>query len=225
MEKDDMKQCPYCAELIKKEAIKCRYCGSMLTKKEIKLDFLSTPGHWHRVNEGKKVAGVCTGIAKQLDSTILILPLRLFFILTTIFYGFGILLYIILWILMPAPIEPVSPEKESTGAESTEPSRKPAKEEAVSESTEETEEAEDSEQSKETEAKMSDMPRTVGMLALMVLILGTVYAIVITVIFEVTVSPLLLLTGFIVSAVPVLATVFALHTGRIPVYLTDARHI
>ncbi len=106
----DMKKCPYCAEYIKKEAIKCRYCGSMLQKKDLKLDFLSTPGYWHRVNEGKKVAGVCTGIAQQLDSTMLILPLRLFFILTTIFYGFGIILYVVLWVLMPPPVDRMSPE-------------------------------------------------------------------------------------------------------------------
>ena len=105
MENTGMKQCPYCAESIKTEAIKCRYCGSSLTDKKINLDFLKMPGYWHRVNEGKKVAGVCTGLASQFDSPIIIMPLRLFFILTTIFYGFGIILYILLWVLMPSPVD------------------------------------------------------------------------------------------------------------------------
>jgi len=105
MENDNMKKCPYCAEQIRAEAIKCRYCGSDLTKKGINLDFLKAPGYWHRVNEGKKIGGVCTGLSQQLESPVLIMPLRLFFIITTLFWGFGLILYIILWLLMPPPTD------------------------------------------------------------------------------------------------------------------------
>ena len=105
LHQDNCKRCPYCAEWIRKEAIKCRYCGSMLTERKFNSDFLSSPGYWHRVSEGKKIAGVCTGIAHQLGAPVLILPLRLFFILTIPFYGFGIILYVILWALMPPPVD------------------------------------------------------------------------------------------------------------------------
>ena len=117
MENAEMKKCPYCAENIRAEAIKCRYCGSNLVRKGPSLDFLQTPGYWHRVNEGKKIAGVCTGLARQFDSPVLILPLRVFFIVTTLFYGFGLWSYLIFWLLMPAPLDsakaPSSPAVET----------------------------------------------------------------------------------------------------------------
>jgi RNA polymerase subunit RPABC4/transcription elongation factor Spt4 len=31
----EVKKCPFCAELIRREAIKCRYCGSELTQSEL----------------------------------------------------------------------------------------------------------------------------------------------------------------------------------------------
>ncbi|HEX2908666.1 MAG TPA: PspC domain-containing protein [Phototrophicaceae bacterium] len=52
-----------------------------------------------RSSVDKKVAGVCGGIAEyfNVDATLI----RLLFVLATLMGGPGLLLYIILWVIMP----------------------------------------------------------------------------------------------------------------------------
>ncbi|MFC1650698.1 PspC domain-containing protein [Candidatus Latescibacterota bacterium] len=102
MENNEMKKCPYCAEMIQSEAVKCRFCGSNVLKKGKAGGSSPQSDDWHRVRDGKRVAGVCTGLANQFDAPQIVMPLRLFFIISTLFWGFGIILYIALWVLMPS---------------------------------------------------------------------------------------------------------------------------
>ncbi len=52
-----------------------------------------------RAEEGRMIAGVCAGLGRYfgLDATIV----RIIFVLLALFVGGGLLLYLILWLLMP----------------------------------------------------------------------------------------------------------------------------
>lgn len=53
----------------------------------------------YRNPNGQMIAGVCSGLAEYLDLDLVIV--RLIFVLLFFFGGNGLLIYIILWILMP----------------------------------------------------------------------------------------------------------------------------
>ena len=52
-----------------------------------------------RVRQGRMVAGVCTGLAGYFRIDVNLV--RLAFGVFTIFYGLGILLYLVAWVILP----------------------------------------------------------------------------------------------------------------------------
>ena len=66
------------------------------------------PNGLHRDMEFKKVAGVCSGLAKW--SRVPSIVWRLGFVLTTLMWGIGIPVYVVMWLVMDKPPKALKPE-------------------------------------------------------------------------------------------------------------------
>src|SRR6266404_3786682 len=85
------KQCPYCAEEIRAEAIRCRYCRSRLTSFD--------PARWQRSHPEARLAGVCAALSHVL--AVPVAAVRLGFVVLTFFHLIGPMLYVALWLIIP----------------------------------------------------------------------------------------------------------------------------
>ncbi len=89
------KTCPYCAEDVRAEAVKCKHCGSYLGGRT-----RPPAGDWVRSDRERMIAGVCGGLAVLFGLPTAVV--RLAFVLGTFLSsGFAIVIYIVLWIVMP----------------------------------------------------------------------------------------------------------------------------
>ncbi|HTR66390.1 MAG TPA: PspC domain-containing protein [Terriglobales bacterium] len=89
--------CNYCGKVIQDDANVCAYCG-------IRVGGVAARKSLVRLRAGRKVAGVCAGMAEYFDLDVVLV--RLVWLIVAIMTGVGFLAYLIAWIVMPE--EPVT---------------------------------------------------------------------------------------------------------------------
>lgn len=89
--------CPYCRTESLPGATRCAACTSWMVERPPLRD-------WTRAREGRLIAGVARGLADRFG--VPCAAVRLVFLLSILFGGWGILAYVALWIAMP--LEPLA---------------------------------------------------------------------------------------------------------------------
>jgi phage shock protein C len=95
--------CPNCQKEIADGSKFCYNCGANLTGSSAPPAAVAAPKRLMRSSTDKKIGGVCAGLAEYFDMDPTLV--RVIWLLAIFFAGTGLLIYIILWIVLPlAPL-------------------------------------------------------------------------------------------------------------------------
>jgi phage shock protein PspC (stress-responsive transcriptional regulator) len=102
----------YCYNCGKELEAEARYCSLCGTAKASPQPEARDRRPFTRIREGKKIAGVCGGVARHLDLDVTLV--RVLWLSLTIFLGVlpGVVAYLVCWIVMSQdpPMTPVTPD-------------------------------------------------------------------------------------------------------------------
>ena len=96
--------CSNCGKNIGERPVFCQFCGTRVAP----VAPLLPKRPFARFSSDKKIAGVCAGVARYFDLDANLV--RAIWLLCLFFAGSGLIVYIILWIVMPLdPEQPMLP--------------------------------------------------------------------------------------------------------------------
>jgi len=84
--------CNYCGKVIQEDANVCAYCGKRVAVVVARRRLV-------RPREGRKIAGVCLGVAEHFDLDVTLV--RLVWVLSLLLPPPSLIAYIVAWIVMP----------------------------------------------------------------------------------------------------------------------------
>ena len=84
--------CNYCGKVIQEDANHCAYCGKRVGAVAARRSLV-------RPRVGRRIAGVCLALAEYFDLDVTLI--RFVFLLSLLCGGFGLLGYIVGWIVIP----------------------------------------------------------------------------------------------------------------------------